>query len=49
MTGQGFLEKLQNQSFKGHFKEGKLHGDGEFFIKDGTYKLVSKWDNGVPE
>lgn len=48
MTGQGFLEKLKNQSFKGQFKDGKLHGEGEFFVKDGTYKLVSKWEDGVP-
>jgi hypothetical protein len=39
MTGQGFLEKLNNQSFKGSFKNGLLHGEGEFFIKDGSYKF----------
>lgn len=26
-----------------------LHGEGEFFIKDGTYKLESTWENGVPK
>lgn len=49
MTGKGFLEKLNNQSFKGEFKDGLLHGEGQFFIKDGSYQLDSKWTDGVPE
>jgi hypothetical protein len=49
MTGQGFLEKAANQSFEGMFKDGKLHGEGKYFIHEGSYYLQSKWDNGVPE
>ena len=35
--------------YKGEFKEGKLHGEGEFFVEDGTYKLAGEYNEGIPE
>lgn len=33
----------------GDFKDGKLHGEGKFFVKDGTYSIEGKYSDGVPE
>ena len=51
MTGQGFLQcQGENKKcYKGDFKDGKLHGQGEFFVDDGTYKLSGAYNEGVPE
>ena len=36
-------------SYRGSFKEGKLHGEGKFFVEKGTYSLESNYTDGVPE
>ena len=49
MTGKGFLECPNGHCFTGDFKDGNLHGDGKFFVKDGTYSTEGKYTDGVPE
>lgn len=49
MTGQGLFHALEKKSYKGQFQEGKLNGEGKFFIKDGTYSLSGLYNMGVPE
>lgn len=49
MTGQGLLHASNNKSYEGSFKDGKLHGEGKFFVKDGTYSLEGKYNEGLPE
>jgi hypothetical protein len=51
MTGKGFLQCPGESKlcYRGDFKEGKLHGQGEFFVEDGTYKLAGNYTEGVPE
>ena len=33
----------------GDFKDGKLHGQGKFFVKDGTYSIEGNYIEGTPE
>ena len=49
MTGQGLLHASNNKSYEGSFKDGKLQGEGKFFVKDGTYSLEGKYNEGLPE
>ena len=36
-------------SYRGTFKDAKLHGEGKFFVENGTYSLESTYTDGVPE
>ena len=49
MTGKGLLHAPENKSYEGEFLEGKLNGEGRFFVKDGTYCLSGTYNMGVPE
>jgi len=49
MTGDGLLNAQNNQSYEGLFKDGKLHGQGKYFVNNGTYSLTGKYTEGVPE
>lgn len=49
MTGKGFLQCPNGHCFDGDFKEGELHGEGKFFVKDGTFSTEGKYTEGVPE
>jgi hypothetical protein len=49
MTGKGFLQCKDGSCFTGDFKEGKLHGHGKFFVKNGTYSIEGKYTEGAPE
>lgn len=49
MTGNGFLQCASGKCFEGQFSDGKLHGDGKFFVKDGSYSLEGKFTQGQPE
>ena len=48
MTGNGFLRKADGKSYRGQFKEGKLHGEGTFFVEGATYSLAGEYEDGVP-
>ena len=43
MTGKGLLHALENKSYEGEFLDGKLNGEGKFFVKDGTYSLSGQY------
>jgi hypothetical protein len=49
MTGKGSLQCTNGDCFMGEFKEGKLHGDGKFFVMNGTYSTAGNYTEGVPE
>ena len=48
MTGNGFLQCASGKCFEGEFQDGQLHGDGKFFVKDGSYSLEGKFEEGKP-
>lgn len=51
MTGEGYLCLASGKSYKGIFEDGKLNGEGRFFIEGdlGTYSFESIWSFGAPE
>lgn len=49
INGQGILQRTTQQSYSGLFQDGLLHGQGTFYVENGTYSLEHTYNEGEPE
>jgi len=48
ITGLGEMQSAKGYNFSGEFVDNKMHGEGTFMIREGTFQYRGKFENDQP-